>query len=72
MLYLYVGLGIVDCGGDRGVLKGDCDGVWLDKKNGFFDCVIDMVSEWLVFVDSCIERLVRLICVNENDMNDVN
>ena len=70
--YLYAGSGTADCGGDRGTLKGDCDGVRPDKKNGFPDCVIDMASERPVRVDSCIERLARLIYVNENDTNDAN
>ena len=70
--YLYAGSGTADCGGDRGALKGDCDGVRPDKKNGFPDCVIDMASERPAPVDSRIERLARLIYVNENDTNDAN
>lgn len=69
---LYAGSGTADCGGDRGALKGDCDGVRPDKKNGFPDCVIDMASERPAPVDSRIERLARLIYVNENDTNDAN
>jgi len=70
--YLYAGSGTADCGGDRGALKGDCDGVRPDKKNSFPDCVIDMASERPAPVDSRIERLARLIYVNENDTNDAN
>ena len=53
-------------------MKGDCEGVRPDKKNGFPDYVIDMASERPAPVDSRIERLARLICVNENDTNDAN
>ena len=70
--YLYAGSVTADCGGDRGALKGDCDGVRPDKQNGFPDCVIDMASERPAPVDSRIERLARLIYVNENDTNDAN
>ena len=51
--YLYAGSGTADCGGDRGALKGDCDGVRPDKKNGFPLSI--MVSLKRVI---CVEMLV--------------
>ena len=47
-------------------------GVQPNKKNSFPNYVIDIASERPARVDSCIERLARLIYVNENDTNDAN